>query len=200
MLNCLKQTQDIKKIRPKARKVIVFLITFLLLMSGCSMLKTKYDEIPPKIPGEGGGMAAYDWEVKSVGGGERSFTEFKGKVVFLNFWATWCAPCIAELPGLERMYHRLKNEGIVFAFVSDEEEPVVKKFLNDHKHTIPVYIIRAKPPEVFQTPGIPATFVVDKKGAIVLKVLRSAKWDDESVIAYLRKLTGSSAGGTDDGN
>jgi len=134
------------------------------------------------------GTADYSWSYRALDGKEILFSESKGKVVFLNFWATWCGPCKAEMPNIQSLYDSLKNEDIVFLLVSNEDEETVRKFLDKKQYTFPVYLRDKEVPEVFKTRGIPATFILSREGSVVFKHVGAAKWDDESCLSFIRSL------------
>jgi peroxiredoxin len=113
----------------------------------------------------------------------------KGKVVFLNFWATWCPPCKAEMPGMQRMYDQLSKEGLVMVCVSNENSKTVQKFIKEYKYQFPVYTIQDSAiPGAYVSNAIPITYIISKDGKIVFKHSGSAKWDDPKSIEFLRKL------------
>jgi peroxiredoxin len=94
--------------------------------------------------------------------------DLRGKVVVLNFWATWCPPCRKELPGLESLYRQFKDEGLVILAISDEDAGKVKPFIVEQKVTYPVLLDPGrKVNELFQIEGIPKTFVYDRNGKLV---------------------------------
>jgi peroxiredoxin len=91
-----------------------------------------------------------------------------GKVVLVNFWATWCPPCQKELPDLESLYERFKGQGFVILAISDEDEAKVKPFIAKRKLTYPVLLDRGrKVNDLFQVGGIPRSFVYDRDGKLV---------------------------------
>jgi len=104
---------------------------------------------------------------------------FKGKVIFLNEWATWCAPCIAEMPGIQNLYDEMKgNENIVFIMLtSDSDKKKIDKFINKKGYSFPVYGAASALPDVLRSPSIPTTFVISKTGEIVSKNVGMAKYD-----------------------
>lgn len=112
---------------------------------------------------------------------------FKGKVIFLNEWATWCAPCIAEMPGIQNLYDEMKsNENIVFIMLtSDSDKKKIDKFIDKKGYTFPVYGAASALPEVLRSPSIPTTFVISKSGEIVSKNVGMAKYDTEDFKNFL---------------
>ena len=97
-----------------------------------------------------------------------SLSALKGKRVFLNLWATWCPPCVAELPSIQSLYDKTgKLQDNVFLIVSlDDEFVTAKDFMKKKGYNFPIYEVVGNMPELFNVPGIPATFVFDKKGAL----------------------------------
>lgn len=132
----------------------------------------------------------YNWTLQTLDGQALTFTELQGKVVFLNFWATWCMPCVGEMPSMQRLYDQMHTENIAFVFVSNEKVETVRKFVTAKSYTLPIYLLSGERPSVFQARGIPATFIVSKTGTLAFRYVGSAKWDDPSSIAFLKKLLG----------
>jgi thiol-disulfide isomerase/thioredoxin len=133
-------------------------------------------------------LADYDWTVQSLDGKDFKMTEAKEKVVFLNFWATWCSPCVAEMASIQRLYEKLKDEGVVFACISNEKASKVSRFVRRKGYTFPIYTIRGSPPAVFDTQRVPATFILSRDGRIALKYIGSAKWDDDKTFDFIKGL------------
>ena len=120
---------------------------------------------------------------------QHSLSEFKGQVIFLNFWATWCPPCRAELPSITNLYHKMENkEGIKFLFLSYEKHEVVNAFAADFGTDIPFSFLTFKVPGELNPPGLPTTFVIDKSGRIVSQTNGMANWDSEDFILQLESL------------
>lgn len=134
------------------------------------------------------GQVDYGWTIRTLDGKEVTLSEFKDKVLFINLWATWCKPCVAEMPSIQTLYDSLKNEAVAFLLISDETEETVRKFLDRRQFTFPVYLRGEEVTTVFKTVGIPATFIVSRDGAVVFKHVGAAKWDDESCLSFLRGL------------
>jgi len=133
-------------------------------------------------------LADYDWTVQSLDGQDFKMTETKGKVVFLNFWATWCPPCVAEMPSIQRLHEKLKDDGIAFVCISNEEASKINQFVREKKFTFPIYAMRGAPPAIYKTRGIPATFILSPDGKIAFRHIGSANWDDEKSIDFIKGL------------
>jgi thiol-disulfide isomerase/thioredoxin len=134
-------------------------------------------------------LADYDWIVQSLDGQDFKMADVKGKVVFLNFWATWCPPCAAEMPSIQRLHEKLKEDGVVFVCISNEEASKVNQFVKEKGFTFPIYTMHGAPPLVFKTRGIPSTFILSPEGKIAYKHIGSAKWDDDKSIDFIKGLT-----------
>ena len=132
-------------------------------------------------------LTNYDWKLIDEHGNSYDFNEARGKVVIVNFWATWCPPCIAEMPSLEKLYKDYKDD-IVFLLVSDEKPEVISKFKSKNAYDFLVYASASANPELLNTSSIPRTFVIDKKGHIVIDKSGAADWNSASVRKLLDDL------------
>lgn len=141
---------------------------------------------PPPFPPEV--SVDYEWMIRTLDDQEMAMTDFEGKVVFLNFWATWCPPCVAEMPSIQRLYNTLKDDEVAFVCISDEEGDTVRKFVEEKGFTFPVYTIDGELPEEFMRRGIPTTFILSKEGKIAFKHIGGARWDDHTSIDFIRNL------------
>jgi thiol-disulfide isomerase/thioredoxin len=128
------------------------------------------------------------WTVRTLDGREVRLGDFKGKVVFLNFWSTTCAPCIEEMAGIESLLDSVKNERVAFLAVTIEDESIVREFLKKHRLRMPVYLSTENLPPDLLALGVPTTFILDTRGAAVLRHIGPANWDDDGVRQYIRGL------------
>lgn len=133
------------------------------------------------------GESEFGWKLTALDGRETTLHEHRGKVVFVNVWATWCGPCVAEMPGIQALYDSSAREGVAFVLVSEENASTVRKFVEEEKYSFPVFTT-GELPDRFKTRGIPATFIVDRQGAIVHQHVGSADWNTESCRKFLRAL------------
>ena len=128
------------------------------------------------------------WWLRSLKDGQDiSYSQFKGKVVFLNFWATWCGPCLEEMPTLERMYQKLQDKDIVVLIVANQNPNVLKPYLAQHHFSFPMYTCGI-PPDLFMWHSLPATFVIDPNGKVVQHYLDPYPFDDDKFIQSLLSL------------
>lgn len=132
------------------------------------------------------GRRPYDnWMFTSLEGQSVRLGDLKGRVVFLTLWATWCQPCVHEMPGIQELAKSLGDAPVSFLMVSDEREDVLKKFLEKVSFRLPVYRREANVPEEFKRDGIPVIYILDKTGAVVLMHVGGANWNQDSVRRYL---------------
>ena len=121
-----------------------------------------------------------------------SIQNFKGKNLFINYWATWCSPCLAEMPYMAELYERYKDEeDIIFLYLSREKLETIKNYIpkDESLQQLPIYKI-VTDDEFFATSGIPTTFIVNSDGEVIVKDLGTAFWNDESVFKFIDNLIG----------
>jgi peroxiredoxin len=118
--------------------------------------------------------------------------DFRGKVVFLNFWATWCIPCRQEMPAMERLYREFKERGFVVLAVNVQEGPgAVKAFVQELKLTFPVVLDPdGKAAMTYLVRGLPATYLIDRKQILVGRAIGAREWDSDDARAYIQALLG----------
>ncbi|MCL5287055.1 MAG: TlpA family protein disulfide reductase [Acidobacteria bacterium] len=133
------------------------------------------------------GENEYGWKLTALDGRETTLEEHRGKVVFVNVWATWCGPCVAEMRGIQSLYDSAQKDGVAFVLVSEEKPEIVKTFVEKEKYTFPVFTTQ-NIPDKFETKGIPATFIVTRQGAIAHKQVGSANWNTDSCRKLLQAL------------
>ena len=127
---------------------------------------------------------------KDLEGNEFSLRNFENKVLFINYWATWCNPCLAEMPSMAELYNQYKeNNNIVFLYLSKEDADTIIDYIpkDDSLGQLPIYKV-VTDDDLFSTRGIPTTFIVNRNGEIVIKDVGSAVWNDQSVVDYLDNL------------
>jgi cytochrome c biogenesis protein CcmG, thiol:disulfide interchange protein DsbE len=139
---------------------------------------------PPRI-----GTAAPNFTVQDS---DRKVTlsDYRGKVVVLNFWATWCPPCVEEMPSLIEMQRRLKDKGVIVLAVSlDADGDAYHKFLKDHDvNLITVRDPDTKSSDLYGTFKYPETYIIDRKGILQRKFIGSVDWSDPEVVDFLSRL------------
>ena len=124
----------------------------------------------------------------SIDGKTYTLAGLKGRVVLLNFWATWCPPCRKEMPDMEKLYRELESKGLTVLAVSDEDRETVTKFLEKNPYTFPVLLDAGrKVNTAFMVEGIPKTFIFDREGRLAVQ---SVDMRTEAQFRELLKLAG----------
>jgi thiol-disulfide isomerase/thioredoxin len=138
------------------------------------------------------GQADYEWPLVDLEGTAVSLAAHRGAVVFINMWATWCAPCVRELASIQALRDALAADGagedVRFLLVSPEDSETVRRFVQRHAYALPFYIEAAPLPRAFGLEALPTSYVVDRRGRIVLKHRGATEWNRPAVIAFLRAL------------
>lgn len=129
----------------------------------------------------------YNWRLATVQGDMISFEEAQDRVVMVNFWATWCPPCIAEMPSMQKLYEEYKDE-VAFYFVTDERVDKVQSFMEKRGYTMPVYFPQTASPALLEHKALPTTYILAKDGKIHIKETGAAKWDSKRVTDLLDEL------------
>lgn len=133
------------------------------------------------------GLSAPDFSLQDRQGNTWTLSELKGQVVFVNFWATWCPPCVAEMPDLQHL-HNAFGDKVQFFFIARDKKDRVSKFMTKNNYDLPVYFEAGFTPKTLYSPALPTTFIVDAKGNIVIAETGSADWNDESIHQLLENL------------
>jgi len=116
---------------------------------------------------------------------------FKGKVIFINFWATWCGPCKEEMPSMEALYQQYKEKDFVFLTISVDYGGIkqVKEFIKQNRYTFPVLLDpKCETFDVFRVKGIPTTLIIDKKGRMIGKAVGPRNWKNPEFTSLLNML------------
>lgn len=132
-------------------------------------------------------LQPFSYQLATLNGTPTTIEIGKGKVTFISYWATWCPPCIAELPSIEKLYTDYEDQ-IDFILVTDEDPETVRKFLKKKQYDLPVYFSRMETPKALFERSIPTNYVLDKTGKIIIKETGAADWDSEKVRGILEGL------------
>ncbi len=183
------------KISKSKRNNIIFLVVILLLLipqtrqpiqiflqKGLAMISPSVIKEDNRVT-----LSDYDWQLVDEHGESYNFNDAKGKVVLINFWATWCPPCIAEMPNLEKLYKDYKDE-VIFLFVSNETQEVISNFKKKNDYDFVVHASITQNPKLLEATSIPRTFILNQQGHIVIDKTGAADWNSDKVRKLLDDL------------
>lgn len=132
-------------------------------------------------------ISDYNWNLVNIKNEPLSFQKSKDKVVFLNFWATWCPPCVAEMPEIQDLYTRY-GDSVDFYLITHEAPEKVNAFLSKKGYNLPIYFSNQSPPAPLEIQSIPRTLIISSDGIVVVDETGAADWDSEKVHQLLDEL------------
>jgi thiol-disulfide isomerase/thioredoxin len=132
-------------------------------------------------------LTDYNWQLRNEQNELINFKASKGKVVLINFWASWCGPCVAEMPSLQELYNLHHNE-VDFYFVARDKQKAIQQFMANENFDFPVYYEQENTPELLQSNQLPTTYLIDKEGKIWISKTGAADWNSEELNDLLEKL------------
>jgi len=132
-------------------------------------------------------------QLKDQNGRLTSLSEFRGKIVFINFWTTWCLACVIEMPSMEKLHQKFKDKDFVMLGINlQESEATVIQFFKQHKLTFTTLLDETGDVgTAFRIRGIPTTFILDKKGITIGKAMGPREWDSRDSFALFEYLIDS---------
>ena len=137
------------------------------------------------------GRAAPDFALPMLNGEVVRLSDYRGKVVFLNIWATWCSPCREEMPSMERLYQEMKNEDFEILAVSIDTlgEKAVAPFMAELNLTFPaLFDSQGATGSLYNTTGVPESFIIDKNGIVAAKIIGARNWASPDAIEAFKAL------------
>lgn len=168
--------------------VIALVATVTVVLLGGALLRgpavNRGAEVGDRVP---------DYAAPLLSGGEASFADYRGQVVLVNIWATWCGPCRVEMPPIQAAFERYKDEGFTVLAVSVDAGPgyreKVASFVEEHGLEFPVLLDpEGRISRTLQTIGVPETFVLDRDGRIVKRLIGATDWNSMAHQALIEEL------------
>lgn len=150
------------------RTIYVFILGIALLIQGCSQVQSDLDKV----------------DLETLDGERVNMSDFKGKIVFMNFWATWCKPCIQEMPTIVKAQEQLKDEDVVFIFPSEEDEDLIRNF--KQKKDFEFNYVRALNTSALNIQALPTTFIFNTDGELVFSEAGFRDWSTPENLALIR--------------
>ena len=183
--------------------VMVIGLFFLLKVTGLgsgisyvaqsALLKAGVMDIEPQGSDAREQDFTYDFAVKDLDGNKLDMKALKGKVIFLNLWATWCGPCRVEMPSIQKLYHSVDKDKVAFVMLSLDQEGQQRKiaqFISEKDFTFPVYQPATPLPKLLRVNTIPTTFIISPDGKVKSRKVGMANYDTEEMRVFLKDLAG----------
>ena len=185
--------EEIQKVRWVNYQSIILILLLLIGVGIIVLLQTNKSSFNlPGKPRFEKGAPAPNFTLPDLNGKMVSLADYKGQVVLLNIWATWCGPCVEEMPSMEKLHQELKDEKFVILAVSIDESgaKAVRPFMKKHKLSFPALIDSAGTINtLYQTTGVPESFIIDKQWAVyVEEIIGPRDWAADGAIRYFRSL------------
>lgn len=160
-----------------------FLLTFIIFNLAFAASKQTLPTLDKPIP-------APDFKLQGEDGKWYQLSEMRGKVVVINFWATWCPPCRYEMPALENLWQKVKNKNIIILGVNvGEDADTIFEFTGTYPVSFPLPMdTDGKVIEQYPIRGLPTTYVINPEGMVTHRAVGSRHWDEDWLIAELEKL------------
>lgn len=149
---------------PVGFKVKVF--ASKLLSSSAAMVKEGM-----KVP-----LDSYQWKLTDLENRSFDFEDQRGRIVLVNFWATWCPPCVAEMPSMQDLYNDYGDK-VTFMFVTSDDRQKVLNFLKRKNLDLPVYYPASETPKTLKSKLLPTTYIIDREGKIAVAETGAADWN-----------------------
>jgi cytochrome c biogenesis protein CcmG, thiol:disulfide interchange protein DsbE len=161
------------------RRLQLFIGLLTLLLTGCYS-----GSRPPRIGTSAPDFTVHDSDRQVV------LSQLRGQIVVLNFWATWCPPCVDEMPSLVQLQRRMKGQGVTVLAVSvDADESAYRQFVKDHGvDLLTVRDAAQKSNDLYGTFKFPETYIIDRNGIMRRKFIGPVDWNEPEIVDFLRKL------------
>jgi peroxiredoxin len=187
--------QELEVNNSKRKLILKFIALLFMIFGGIALiilLQIKDENF--NLSGKarlGKGASAPAFTLSDLNGKSVKLSDYKGKVVLLNIWATWCPPCVEEMPSMERLYQNFKGQDFEILAVSIDTLGVeaVLPFMKKNKLNFPALINSdGKIQSLYQTTGVPESFIIDKNGIIAEKIIGPRDWAAPQVVRYIDQL------------
>lgn len=166
-----------------------FIVPLLLLLSGVAQAATPLADliIVPEVDRQ----TAPDFEIENLAGGNTALADYKDKVVLLNFWATWCMPCRAEMPGMETVWKKYKEQGFVVVAISVDEgsKGRIETFSKLLDLSFPILLDpESKVSDLYKVSNMPTSFLIDRNGKIISRIVGTDDWTSAETVQLVEEL------------
>lgn len=131
----------------------------------------------------------YNISLKGINTPNANLADFKDEMLFLNFWGTWCPPCRQEWGSIQKLYEAKKDKLNFVLIAMQDEEPAVRKFLEENKYTAPVYIAESPISDKLLPKSFPTTFIISNRGQILKKETGALDWNSSNIHQFIDNLS-----------
>jgi len=174
-------------------KRLFLLVLVVALAAGAYLYKEQTPGSPAGSPAAAleEGATAPDFSLRNLQNREVRLSDLRGKIVLVNFWATWCPPCVEEIPSMDRLYGLMKGKDFEMLAINVEGNgrATVPNFLKTHKASFPIlFDEQAKVQDLYGVHRFPETFILDRDGRVLDKIIGGRTWDDPTIVDYLNFL------------
>lgn len=180
----------------RAKKMALLFVLVPILITVVWGLTVKLTSVPQREESPQpvvAGAPAPIFSFPLLSGGTSSLGDYKGKVVLVNVWATWCPPCIEEMPDLQNLYAQMKSQNLPFEILGVSIDALggdaVQKWVERFRLTFPILLDpRGSIKKLYRTTGVPETFIIDPQGRLVQKIIGPRKWDSLQMVNFLKQV------------
>jgi len=133
---------------------------------------------------------AYDFKVKDIDGTQYRLSDYRGKVVVLNFWATWCPPCREEMPSMNQAHKKLRKDNVIILAINvGEDENTIFEFTGNYPVDFPLLMDQdGKVIKSYPVMGLPTTYIINPEGIVTHRTVGGRPWDDSKLLNELRRM------------
>lgn len=176
------------------KRSFIILVSLIILISGFIFYFQTHRQLKNIQTGASSlleiGEPAPELELKDMTGNIHRLSEYKGKVILVNFWASWCPPCLIEMPSLASLHHKLKDHGFeILAISLDENEKNVKDFIVSQHPPFSIFLdSEGQSAHTFLVYGLPYSVIVDREGKIRHKIFGGQEWDQGNMFEKIKSL------------
>ena len=174
------------------RRTLLALVAIVLVVAGYILVKDSSPRQSQPAPSARIGTVAPDFTLQSYDGETVTLSHLRGKVVLVNFWATWCPPCRTEKPTMETLYRTFSGRDdfeLLAVNVEEDAARALATYLQQYDYTFPILLdSHARVQELFRVYRFPESFILDRNGIVVEHVIGARDWSDPKIIAYLTQL------------
>ncbi len=166
-----------------------FIFFLLFILSGTANAAEPLKDL--FVAPEAERQEAPGFEIENLAGGNTGLEDYRGKIVLLNFWATWCMPCRAEMPGMEIIWQKYEEQGLVIAAISVDEgsRGRIETFSKLLDLSFPILLDpESKVSDLYKVSNMPTSFLIDRDGKVISRIVGSMEWSTAEAMQFIEEL------------